>query len=247
MGKVAIHQYKRGKHPSGGKYTHYEVVSGSNPFGPHGGRGGRWVDGKLRKHFWSKDKAREYALNLAAMECLEFIDSYEDKENDLELLQHEAALPREAAVSEPEMEYFDPDTVIDTRRKKLIKGAARPGQKRFREQVLNAYSFVCSATGCSVKEALDAAHIHPYLGSATNHLCNGILLRADIHKLFDGFLVAIDESYNLRVSHTIRDTEYGSLHERRINLPHEERGQPSKKALDLHYAEFCRLERYRKL
>ena len=40
-------------------------------------------------------------------------------------------------------------------------------------------------TGCDVVQALDAAHISPYLGDQSNHVTNGVLLRADIHTLFD--------------------------------------------------------------
>lgn len=239
MKKVTIHQYERGKHPGCGKYRHYEVVSGPNPFGPRGGRGGKWVDGELRKHCWSRSDAHEYALYLAATECLEFIDPWEF---ELESLHNKATPPRETAELESKDEPFDPSAVVDTRRKQLIEAASRPDQQRFREQVLNAYSFICSATGCKVKEALDAAHIHPYLGAATNHICNGLPLRSDIHKLFDRFLIAVDENYTVRVSKTILDTEYGLFDGKRLHLPSEERYLPSKKALRLHHIEFCRLE-----
>ena len=40
-------------------------------------------------------------------------------------------------------------------------------------------------TGCDVVQALDAAHISPYLGDQSNHVTNGVLVRADSHTLFD--------------------------------------------------------------
>lgn len=46
-------------------------------------------------------------------------------------------------------------------------------------------------SGCEVLEALEAAHIFKYRGEADNHLSNGGLLRADLHKLFDANLLGI--------------------------------------------------------
>ena len=80
---------------------------------------------------------------------------------------------------------------------------ARRGQGRFRSGLLAAYDERCAVTGTVVTEILEAAHISPYKGDHTNHLANGILLRADIHTLFDLHLLTIthtdDEGYAVRV------------------------------------------------
>jgi putative restriction endonuclease len=63
--------------------------------------------------------------------------------------------------------------------------AARRGQAAFRAALIDAYGGRCSITGCDAVEALEAAHISPYKGDHTNDVTNGLLLRADLHTLFD--------------------------------------------------------------
>src|SRR5438309_1748593 len=62
----------------------------------------------------------------------------------------------------------------------------REGQGTFRVRILDAYGRRCAVTGESSEPVLGAAHIQLYLGPASNHVQNGIALRADIHRLFDG-------------------------------------------------------------
>src|SRR5258705_4430106 len=61
----------------------------------------------------------------------------------------------------------------------------RRGQPEVRKKLLAAYSGRCAITDCNCSYALEAAHIYPYGGADTNHVQNGILLRSDIHTLFD--------------------------------------------------------------
>ena len=65
------------------------------------------------------------------------------------------------------------------------------GQPAFRRALLAAYGERCAITGCDAEDALEAAHIIGYPGPDTQHVSNGLLLRADIHTLFDLGLVAI--------------------------------------------------------
>lgn len=67
----------------------------------------------------------------------------------------------------------------------------RRGQKKFREQLLK-YNSVCAVTGCELVDILEAAHIDAYRNDTHNHVSNGILLRSDIHTLFDLNLCAIE-------------------------------------------------------
>ena len=55
-----------------------------------------------------------------------------------------------------------------------------------------AYGGRCCVTGCDVAEALDAAHIDPFNNQSHDHPANGLLLRKDLHSLFDRGLMAID-------------------------------------------------------
>lgn len=69
---------------------------------------------------------------------------------------------------------------------------ARRGQSEFRKRLLNIFDDQCAVTGCGVKELLEAAHIVPYAESENSSTENGIILRADIHTLFDLRLLGID-------------------------------------------------------
>lgn len=87
---------------------------------------------------------------------------------------------------------FDPKDSKDQRVRAIAEVVRRRGQAKFRKRLLDAYSNTCAVTGCDAVEALEAAHITPYLGEETNHPQNGLLLRADIHSLFDLGLISID-------------------------------------------------------
>jgi hypothetical protein len=67
----------------------------------------------------------------------------------------------------------------------------RRGRPQFRDALLERYEGRCVVTGCAVASVLEAAHIDPYRGEGSNHPGNGLLLRADIHTLFDLDLLGI--------------------------------------------------------
>ena len=77
-----------------------------------------------------------------------------------------------------------------------------------------------------------AAHIIPYKGSSTNHVQNGILLRADIHTLFDLDLLRIDKNYRINIDESIEDKEYKKLHLKFIRMPNNKESYPSTEALE---------------
>lgn len=100
----------------------------------------------------------------------------------------------------------------DAREKVLREVVQRRGQPKFRLKLIDAYESRCAITGCAVLPILEAAHITPYLGPATNMIGNGILLRADIHTLWDLGLIAIDPgSKKVWVSPKIGDESYQEL------------------------------------
>ena len=100
----------------------------------------------------------------------------------------------------------------DTRESKVRSQKQRIGQARFRDIVLNAYGNQCCVTGCSERILLEAAHIIPYMGIHSNTLENGLCLRADVHKLFDMFLLSISPTANvIVVSKQVQDEYYRSL------------------------------------
>ena len=67
----------------------------------------------------------------------------------------------------------------------------RIGQGRFRDELFRAYQDRCAISKCSINEVLSAAHIWDYSQSGCQEVWNGILLRADIHLLFDRHLLRI--------------------------------------------------------
>ena len=73
----------------------------------------------------------------------------------------------------------------DLRERTLAQIRVRRGQGRFRAALVAAYGGRCAVTGSTTEEVLEAAHISPYRGDQTNVEINGLLLRSDIHTLFD--------------------------------------------------------------
>jgi hypothetical protein len=68
----------------------------------------------------------------------------------------------------------------------------RKGQAAFRRQLLRAYGLVCAVTGPCPAPALQAAHLREFAKHESHDFADGILLRFDIHQLFDAGLVAVD-------------------------------------------------------
>ena len=101
--------------------------------------------------------------------------------------------------------------------------------------MLDAYEGRCAITGCDVRSVLQAAHIGGYLGAESNRVANGLLLRSDVHILFDSGRLAIDSAgYTVLVDPALAHTCYGELQGGRLRRPREPASRPSKKALDDH-------------
>jgi putative restriction endonuclease len=113
--------------------------------------------------------------------------------------------------------------------------ARRSGQPEFRKKLLKAYGRRCAITGTRAEFVLEAAHIISYKGDATDHLQNGLLLRSDIHTLFDLGLIAIDSAkMGVLVSPTLKKSLYGVFANRRLRLPEKKEHRPCVEALDIH-------------
>lgn len=130
---------------------------------------------------------------------------------------------------------FEPGSVVDARRRTVAAVFQRQGQHDFRQKLLAAYGGRCAVTGCDAVDALEAAHIYPYRGLQTNHVTNGLLLRADIHNLFDLGLLAVNSStMAVMIAPTLVTTTYAELAGRPLRLPSHEWEKPSLEALDVH-------------
>lgn len=131
----------------------------------------------------------------------------------------------------------------DNRRYAAIQRAVREGQRSFRKQLMDAYDGRCAGTGCSVTEALQAAHIIAYRGARSNAVGNGILLRADLHLLFDSSLISINpENYELTTSKRLADTSYSCLKGRELRLPKKRDLWPNESYLLAHFDRFRQIE-----
>jgi putative restriction endonuclease len=81
----------------------------------------------------------------------------------------------------------------------------RLGQQSFKAVVLQAYSHRCAITGDKVWPILQAAHIRPLPAGGEHRLDNGLLLRSDVHTLFDRGYLGVDPRHRLLVSPRLRE------------------------------------------
>lgn len=132
---------------------------------------------------------------------------------------------------------FDPENLADARRRVLASIVQRQGQPAFRSQLLKLYGSRCAFSGCALAEILDAAHILPYKGPLTNHPQNGLLLRTDLHTLFDlGLLAVHTKTMSIVTSPALENSSYAGFLGCRVRLPTDPAKAPSIVALDQHMA-----------
>lgn len=87
---------------------------------------------------------------------------------------------------------------IDHREFVIRQIRERRGQPEFRSVLLQRCDNRCQITGTKLASVLEAAHIDPYRGPESHHESNGLLLRADVHTLFDLDLLGIEPT-SLRI------------------------------------------------
>jgi putative restriction endonuclease len=115
----------------------------------------------------------------------------------------------------------------------------RLGQGAFRIAVTEAYHRQCAVSAGKVLPALDAAHIRPYADGGSHTKSNGILLRKDIHCVFDAGYATVDTAYRFVVSNKVKEVfdngeEYRRLHGRVLLLPTSKSDWPDLKLLQWH-------------
>jgi putative restriction endonuclease len=119
--------------------------------------------------------------------------------------------------------------------------AVRPrlGQGAFRVLVTDTYQRRCAVTGERTLPVLQAAHIRPYAAGGPHAVRNGLLLRSDLHTLFDRGYVTVTPDYRLGVSRRIREEfengrDYYALGGKKILLPGPPEAHPDPALLDWH-------------
>lgn len=86
--------------------------------------------------------------------------------------------------------------------------STRRGQPEFRKQLLAAFQGKCCVTGSEVIGVLEAAHIVPFSEKPDYSVTNGLLLRSDIHTLFDLDILRITPSGRVEISEQLKGSEY---------------------------------------
>lgn len=81
----------------------------------------------------------------------------------------------------------------------------RLGQGAFRVLVTDAYQRRCAITGEKTLPVLEAAHIKPFSEKGPHEVQNGLLLRSDLHILFDRGYLGVDQDLKIHVSSKIRE------------------------------------------
>jgi putative restriction endonuclease len=115
----------------------------------------------------------------------------------------------------------------------------RLGQGAFRIAVTKAYHRQCAISEGKVLPALDAAHIRPYTEGGAHTKSNGILLRKDIHCVFDSGYATVDKDYRFVVSNKVKEVfdngnEYRRLHGKGLLLPKSKSDWPNLDLLQWH-------------
>lgn len=115
----------------------------------------------------------------------------------------------------------------------------RFGQGAFRVAVTDAYERHCAVTGEKTLPVLEAAHIRPFAAGGVHRVDNGLLLRSDLHTLFDRGYVTVTPEYRFRVSPRLRadwhnGRAYYAFDGQTIHLPRGGEAQPSRSELRWH-------------
>lgn len=141
--------------------------------------------------------------------------------------------------------YLDADEVPeyvptqeDRRETILRQTKERCGQTKFRDLLRQRYGNQCMVSGLKLLDVVEAAHISPYRGIDDNSPDNGLLLRADLHTLFDLNLLGINpESLEVKLHPKLLETDYTKLENRKIICSQY---KPSQLALKLKWKEFLK-------
>jgi putative restriction endonuclease len=118
----------------------------------------------------------------------------------------------------------------------------RLGQQSFKAVVLDSYHRRCAISGTHIPPVLQAAHIQPVAKGGEHRLDNGLLLRSDIHTLFDRGYLGVDPQHRLRVSPRLRadfsngDQFYAKAGQV-IDLPERRADRPNREFLEWHLEE----------
>ncbi|WMY76430.1 HNH endonuclease signature motif containing protein [Buttiauxella selenatireducens] len=116
------------------------------------------------------------------------------------------------------------DTTLEAedQRKAVIRQIKqRRGQKAFRDSLITQAA-QCAVSNCAIVDILEAAHITAYKNDTHNHISNGLLLRCDMHTLYDLDLFSIEpDSFLIYFAPQIQDKEYTRYHGKKLHVAYK--------------------------
>jgi putative restriction endonuclease len=147
----------------------------------------------------------------------------------VEPLLHASQLLGTTSVSEPSGPRYGPP----------VFKPQRLGQGSFQAAILDAYARRCAVTGERVLPVLEAAHIIPYGEGGEHRVDNGLLLRRDLHALFERGYLTVAPDLDILVSKRLKEEfhngdEYLAMAGRRLLLPVRREDRPNPEFLDWH-------------
>ncbi|TDQ24141.1 HNH endonuclease [Phyllobacterium brassicacearum] len=124
------------------------------------------------------------------------------------------------------------------RREAILRAIrARNGQSKFKTDLIRRYGAQCMISACTLMPVVEAAHIWPYRGPEDNHPANGLLLRADLHTLYDLDLLGISpETFEVETADGLLGSDYASHVGTKLLV--SGKAAPSREALALRWAAF---------
>lgn len=147
-----------------------------------------------------------------------------------------------------EEEIIDLSALKDERKRTNGERVSREDQQKFRELLKDAFQGKCAISQYDVEQAIEAAHIFPYRGPQTDCAWNGILLRLDLHRLFDSYLLTIDaQEYQVRLSPSLMNSCYREYANTSVCFPEQPISKNRKLALQWHNAQCSWLKSTRQL
>ncbi len=124
----------------------------------------------------------------------------------------------------------------DEETRKYVMRLQRIRQDQFRTSLLAAYGGRCAVSGNDVPEVLQAAHIEPYRGRISQRAANGILLRSDLHLLYDAHLMTVEpDTHRIHISSELAHSEYLRLAGTQMAIPRDRKARPNEDLLAHHF------------
>lgn len=163
-----------------------------------------------------------------------FVHEYDERTGDAVLVR--GVKPTQDAAED---DTSDDDDRGPSDKRQLAAINIRRGQPEFREKLLAAWERRCVVTGSRIVGLLEAAHITPHADGADYRTSNGLLLRADIHTLYDLGLLSIDQHMRVHLAEELQQSEYVQYRGRQIDRqPARSADAPSRDALGRRHAAF---------